>query len=75
MSKTNLKKYRDKYKQVTLYLSHEEAATLEELIQEEESMIKDLRNKLRSRLGVLNILREDLKNETKRTEEGSPYYE
>lgn len=31
MSKTNLKKYRDKYKQVTLYLSHEEAATLEEL--------------------------------------------
>ena len=31
MSKTNLKKYRDKYKQITLYLSHEEAAILEEL--------------------------------------------
>ena len=48
---------------------------LERLIQEEESMIKDLRNKLRSRLGVLNILREDLKNEIKRTEEGRAYYE
>lgn len=48
---------------------------LESLIQEEESMIKDLRNKLRSRLGVLNILREDLKNETKRTKEGRPFYE
>ena len=48
---------------------------LERQIMEEESTINDLRNKLRSRLGVLNILREDLKNETKRTEEGRPLYE
>lgn len=48
---------------------------LERLIKEEESIVKDLKNKLRNRLGVLNILREDLKNETIRTKEGRAYYE
>lgn len=48
---------------------------LERLIMEEKTIVKDLKYQLRSRLRFLNILREDLKNETKRTKEGRPFYE
>lgn len=48
---------------------------LEHMIEQEELEIKNLRNQLKSRLGVLNVLRQDLKNEQIRTKEGRALYE